>query len=125
LGVQTCVDRALIYVKGGVAWADSDYSVSLTLPGFSLTSTVSDTRVGWMWGTGVEYAFLPNWSAKIEYNFMDFRHETYNFPFTVNVGIPVTVTATADVEQKIHLVKFGINYRLGDWFGKAPVRAAF
>jgi outer membrane immunogenic protein len=119
------VDRALIYVKGGVAWAKSDYSIALNLPGFSVSSAVSDTRVGGMWGAGVEYAFAPNWSAKIEYNYIDFRNESYIFPFNFDVGIPVTVNAHADIEQKLHLIKFGINYRLGDWFGKAPVAARY
>jgi outer membrane immunogenic protein len=118
------VDRALMYVKGGVAWAKSDYSIALNLPGLAISSAVSDTRVGFMWGAGVEYAFAQNWSAKIEYNYMDFRNESYNFPFTVNVGIPVTVNAHADIEQKLHLIKFGVNYRFG-YLGKGPVVASY
>ena len=27
---------------------------------------------------GIEYAFLPNWSAKIEYNFIDFGTRSFN-----------------------------------------------
>ena len=126
------VDRALIYVKGGVGWADSDYTVALNLPaiggfpGLALASTVGDTRVGAMWGAGVEYAFAPNWSAKIEYDFIDFRTESYTFPVNFNIGqVPVNINLNSDVSQKLHLVKFGINYRF-DW-GKGPVavRAAY
>jgi outer membrane immunogenic protein len=117
------VDRALMYVKGGIAWAKSDYSIALNLPGFAISSAVSDTRVGFMWGAGVEYAFAQNWSAKIEYNYMDFRNESYIFPFSVNIGIPVTVNAHADVDQKLHLIKFGVNYRFD--LGKSPVYARY
>ena len=117
-------DRALIYVKGGVAWAKSDYSIALNLPGFAISSAVSDTRVGGMWGAGVEYAFAPNWSAKIEYNYIDFRNESYIFPFTINViQFPITINAHADIEQKLHLIKFGLNYRFD--FGKYPVAARY
>jgi hypothetical protein len=55
---------------------------------------------------------------------MDFRNESYNFPFTVNIGIPVTVNAHADIDQKLHLVKFGVNYRFG-YLGKGPVVASY
>lgn len=116
------VDRALIYVKGGGAWSQNEYSVSLNLLGFGFNSKVEDTRTGWMWGAGVEYAFQPNWSAKLEYDFMDFGTESLVFPTNV---IGVGVNLNADVRQKLHLVKFGLNYRLGDWFGKGPVRASY
>ena len=33
------------------------------------------TRVGWMVGVGVEYAFAQNWSVKAESNYMDLRTE--------------------------------------------------
>ena len=58
-------------------------------------------------GGGVEYAFAPNWSAKIEYNYMDFRNESYIFPFHVNIGPGITVNAHADIDQRLHLIKFG------------------
>ena len=45
----------------------------------SETST-GPTTSGWSHvGTGLEYAFWGNWSAKIEYNYIDFRHKDYNF----------------------------------------------
>ena len=57
------------------------------------------------------------------YSDMDFRNESYNFPFTVNVGIPVTVNAHADIDQRLHLIKFGVNYRFD--LGKYPVSARY
>ena len=102
-------DRALIYVKGGVAFADSDYFADVLGAGI-ITASASDTRIGWMIGTGVEYAFTPSWSAKIEYNYMDFGNKT--LPFDVRFGGGST-SIDVDVDQKIHLVKFGVNYRFG------------
>lgn len=87
-------DRWLWYAKGGAAWMDADY----TTPGF----TVGDTRTGWTIGGGVEVALAPQWSAKLEYNYLDFGKENYAFP----AGI-------ATVDTQVHMIKGGINYRFG------------
>jgi outer membrane immunogenic protein len=114
-------DRLLLYVKGGGAWSKATYSATLNLDGLASASTsVSDTRRGWMFGTGVEYAFLGNWSAKIEYNYIDFRSKDYTFPITVDIFL---INIGASIHEKVHLVKAGINYRF-DW-GKAPVIARY
>jgi outer membrane immunogenic protein len=99
-------DNWMWYVKGGAAWVDAEY-------GFGAFGTVSDTRVGWTIGTGVEWALAPQWSAKLEYNYLDFGKDTYNLG-----GTPF------DVDTQVHLVKAGINYRFGGW-GKAPVVANY
>ena len=59
------------------------------------------TRTGWTVGGGLEYGFTPNWSAKIEYNFMDFEDARFTL-----VGVPLV-----DISQQAHVVKGGINYR--------------
>ena len=95
-------DRALFYVKGGVAWAQTTYAASLG--GF--TTSVDETRLGALFGTGIEYAFLPGWSAKVEYNYIDFGKDDFSFPLgggSVNVA----------VQESTHLVKAGLNYRFG------------
>jgi outer membrane immunogenic protein len=116
--VGFAVDRALIYAKGGVVWADTDYSFNFlgsSIPGFDISGSTSDTRVGGMLGAGIEYAFLPNWSAKIEYNFMDFGTASESLPVTISgVGGAPPITAHADINQQIHVVKIGVNYRF-DW----------
>ena len=33
----------------------------------NLTATFNDSRIGWTAGGGVEWMFMPNWSAKAEY----------------------------------------------------------
>jgi outer membrane immunogenic protein len=100
-------DRVLFYVKGGVAWAQTTYAASLNL-GATATISVDDTRLGALFGTGIEYAFLPGWSAKVEYNYIDFGKDDYNFA----VG-PLTF-GTA-IQETTHLVKAGLNYRFGSY----------
>jgi hypothetical protein len=59
--------------------------------------------------------FWSNWSSKLEYDFYDFGARRVNFVDIDGLLVP------ADIEQRIHTVKFGINYRL-DWGkGKAPI----
>jgi outer membrane immunogenic protein len=119
-------DRTLLYVKGGGAVADDRYRatcVDLVGACFGTGLAVGDTfaradetRWGWLVGAGIEWAFTPNWSAKIEYNYMDFGRERVTFS-TVPAG-----TAAFDIDQQVHVVKAGINYRFN--FG-GPVVAAY
>ena len=102
------VDHALLYVKGGGAWAHEKNSISEDV--FSTISS-SKTRWGWTVGGGVEYAFTPNWSGKLEYNFIDLGKERLNF-----------VGDSLDVRQTIHTVKVGLNYRF-NW--GAPIAARY
>jgi len=118
--VGFAVDRALLYVKGGVVWGKFDHAFNSNLPlgpGVSITTAFSesDTRVGGLLGAGIEYAFLPNWSAKIEYNFMDFGHSDRVFAGSLNEpGISFPLTADTNVRDVLHTVKVGVNYRF-DW----------
>jgi opacity protein-like surface antigen len=41
----------------------------------------NNDRSGYTIGAGVEYAFTPNWSAKIEYQHMGFGNKTVTYPF--------------------------------------------
>jgi outer membrane immunogenic protein len=105
-------DRTLVYVKGGGAYAHDKFDLNLlgiNIPGVIQPSSLSDNRFGWMVGTGVEVAIWGNWSAKVEYNYMDFGTKNYRFNTT-----PLTpVFDNFDITQRLHLIKFGINYRFG------------
>jgi len=56
-------DRVLFYGTGGGAFA----SVKTTFNGVDTIHT----QDGWTAGLGVEYAFLDNWTAKLEYLYVD------------------------------------------------------
>jgi outer membrane immunogenic protein len=97
----------LLYFKGGWAWTHNDASSTLTSPaGVVLsTSTGSEDRDGFLVGGGVEYAFLPHWSAKLEYNYMDFGTTTVTR--VSNTG----TTSLRDSKLNLNVFKAGINYR--------------
>jgi outer membrane immunogenic protein len=61
----------LPYITGGLAYGESKIDGSGSLVGVPVAFSVSDTRVGWTVGAGIEWAFADQWSAKLEYLFMD------------------------------------------------------
>jgi outer membrane immunogenic protein len=97
----------LFYMKGGAAWMDVTYGGSAIGPA-AIINPLSDTRLGWTIGAGVENGFAPNWSWKLEYNYLDFSSETYSFTTTPAFGV-----TTNSVDTQVHLFKAGINYRFG------------
>jgi outer membrane immunogenic protein len=92
----------LLYAKGGAAWAHDKYTAVYTT-----TWTGEETRSGWTVGAGLEWAFMNNWSAKLEYDFYGFGSRDVNISVS-GTGFP------ENIKQQIHAVKFGINYRF-DW----------
>ena len=111
---------ALLYAKGGVAWVSEEHFVVFPANPANDETSGSYTRTGWMVGLGLEYGFTPNWSAKIEYNFLSLGDED-DLRFTrIQTGAFVE---NARIDQELHIVKLGINYRFG-WFG-APLVARY
>ncbi|QQN65846.1 TonB-dependent receptor [Bradyrhizobium diazoefficiens] len=91
----------MLYAKGGAAWMNADYRMDVN-SGLDGTTLVSTTRPGWIAGGGVEYMLGSRWSAKLEYNHLDFGSKSLSFatPF----GNSVTV------ESAVDQVKAGVNY---------------
>jgi outer membrane immunogenic protein len=93
------VDRALIYATGGVAFSGNNYTWAIP-PGAPF-SNFSRTSVGWTLGAGVEYAFTPNWTARVEYRYANFGRTRF-----------ASAVANQDVTQKLdtHTVRLGVSY---------------
>jgi outer membrane immunogenic protein len=104
-------DHMLLYVKGGYAWKENSYNVNVFDFGqVGSYPTLTDRRDGYLIGFGTEYAFDRNWSAKIEYNYMDFGTRTVNFPQGIS-GTTNDGPFAVDVRDQMHTVKLGVNYR--------------
>ena len=104
----------LVYVKGGASWTSVKYNFTdggLLAPG-SLTSNATETKVGGLLGFGTEYMFAPHWTAKIEYNYVDYGNHTDNHPLTAAFpGIPAaTINVPVQSSLKASTMKAGINY---------------
>jgi opacity protein-like surface antigen len=61
----------------------------------------SKTPVGWNVGGGLEYAFLNNWSAKLEYLYVDLG--------TATCGAGCSTTNPFDVTFSTQIVRRGLN----------------
>jgi outer membrane immunogenic protein len=57
-------DHWLVYVKGGVGWAETQAVV--TDLGSGGASSTTDSNAGLTAGLGLEWAFAPNWTARID-----------------------------------------------------------
>jgi outer membrane autotransporter protein len=87
----------LLYAKGGAAWMNADYSVPPV--------SINVTRSGWNIGAGAEFMLAPQWSAKAEYNFLDFGRDNVS-------GVAI--------DTQVHEFKVGVNYHFvpGTLFGR-------
>jgi outer membrane immunogenic protein len=104
-------DRWLIYVKGGAAWSKDDYREYGAFSPIPIVSIPFDARgsktdSGWTWGVGIEWAFAPNWSAKLEYNQYELGEANVRLRDRFLGG-----TSTSRFDHDIRTIIFGVNYR--------------
>ena len=105
---------ALLYATGGLAYGSVQTDVGLagiSAAGTSVFGAVSgsSTRAGWTVGGGVEWRFSPNWSAKIEYLYMDIGRTTNTAFLTTPAGTLFGANVTSRVTDNI--IRGGINYQ--------------
>jgi outer membrane immunogenic protein len=109
------IERLLMYVKGGVAWADEKYtfgnSISAGGAAVAINASATNTRTGGLMGMGVEYAFMPHWSAKIEYDYIDFGTANVSQTLVTTPAIPELPTIATQHKDTESLMKAGVNYR--------------
>ena len=113
--------RTLYYLKGGAALLRNRVEATANY-GFGFypiaTAGIDQTDLGWTIGAGIEHAIAPAWSVKLEYDYSDFADATFTthrgFLTTPGGGITtVLAPRTAHVDQSMHTVKLGLNYRFG------------
>jgi outer membrane immunogenic protein len=101
-------DKALIYIKGGGAWASTSFNTAVGIGGLNASQSISTNRSGAFLGTGIEYAFMPNWSAKVEYDYYDFGTKTVGTSVAA-AGVVLPLAGTSKLTEQT--VKFGVNYK--------------
>jgi outer membrane immunogenic protein len=106
-------DRALIYGTGGLAMADYQIQRTQTVAGLApagTSQTVSDFRIGWAAGAGVEYAFTDMITGRVEYLVagLESSNSTFNFAATGNG----TVTENSPTAY-VNIVRAGLNFKFG------------
>ena len=103
-------ERWLLYVTGGLAVGEAEYNMTFSQPGairmfnpYSLSDRT--TRAGWTVGGGVETALDNNWSARLEYLYVDLGTRSIN-TFDVD-GAPFQV----EYRIRNNIVRAGVNYK--------------
>ena len=106
----------LLYAKGGAAYAHNRYSISGPGVGLGVVALGNQDRVGWTVGAGWEWMFLPGWSTKVEYMYMDFGNRDVTLLTTIGpfAGQP----SLGQIDQHIHTIKVGLNYHFTSWPGR-------
>jgi outer membrane immunogenic protein len=99
------LDRALIYVAGGAAFA----GVTNTYQSFFGYNSIGRSVAGWTVGGGLEYALFNNWSIRAEYRYADFGAAT-DYPFAAVAGSAITHRLTENV------VRAGFSYKFDGLF---------
>ncbi len=121
----------LVFGTGGLAYGEADLSAawfSPTLkPALNAGGTAygyQDMRTGWTGGGGVEWMFLPKWSAKVEYLYYDLGTATTT-PLQAVYGAKGQFS-NASYQGRFNgdVVRAGVNYHFG-WGAPAPVVAKF
>jgi outer membrane immunogenic protein len=108
----------LFYGKVGGGWVGSDdFTITNLTTGASITG-FNNSNSGWLVGAGIEWAFAPNWSAKVEYSFLGLDDRTFIAPvgFTSPAGFLFTGNSLIERNRDIQMVKVGVNYRF-NWSG--------
>jgi len=83
------LNNVLFYGTGGLAFGE------LRATTFGLSE--SNTNLGWTLGVGAEMGFAPNWSAKVEYLYVDLANSNF-------------VITGASNGYRFGLIRAGVNY---------------
>jgi len=95
----------LLYVKGGGAVAQAKYDFFGTLFALPISGNTSETRWGATVGGGFEYRLTSNWSAAVEYDYVDLGKSHRTFATTLGVD------SIEDIDQHTNVVTGRLNYR--------------
>lgn len=109
----------LFYGTGGLAIGEMEFSTTTTatanvtnavgvpVPGFPITATAGAsqnvTRVGFVVGGGIEKMLSQNWTAKIEYQYLDWG----SYTFLSGTGFDT------NVRLRDNTLRIGVNYKFG------------
>lgn len=99
-------DRSLFYVNGGGAWGRVRHEYNAALNGGAANSfSATNNETGWTIGAGWEYAFAPNWSARLEYNYVSLG--------TGSIQYSAVANNRSEWTDRFSVVKVGVNYKFG------------
>lgn len=97
--------RTLMYLTGGIAWADIDNAMLEQNGATTIAYTGGGTEVGYTLGGGVEYAWSSSVTTKLEYLYMDFGDTKLT-----GLGSDGNVY-TRKTDNDAQVVRLGVNFK--------------
>jgi outer membrane immunogenic protein len=102
--------KVLLYATGGLAYGEVNSGETIgTQAGFSN----STTNVGWTVGGGIEGAIGGNWTAKLEYLYVDLGHASGSFATTFTALRGGVITSNYNSHVTDNILRVGVNYKFG------------
>jgi opacity protein-like surface antigen len=100
-------DNWLFYGTGGFAWSDANLARTQLMgttggAGPGTVDRLYGITTGWVAGAGLEWAFSPKWTVRIEYLHLDLGSSASQF---TSSGL------RRDVSSTIEVARVGLNYR--------------
>ena len=131
----------LFYATAGLAYGGVNTSASIfqniagptpaVATAFGSGGNYSGTRVGWTAGGGVEWMFLPNWSAKVGISLFRSRNRQLQrrqsdraLQRAAATPLFFTTAAQASTQFNEHIIRAGLNYHF-NWSAPVPIVAKF
>jgi outer membrane immunogenic protein len=105
--VGYATDKWFLYVTGGGAWADVRAKLFFQPDPAACSfcnATGSQTFSGWTVGGGLEWWLVTNWSAKVEYLYVDLGRKTFFDPPGTGAYLGISTKMTEQI------ARVGINY---------------
>jgi outer membrane immunogenic protein len=105
----------LLYVTGGLAYGEVRSSATIaTVGGFSSTNT----KAGYAVGAGIEGVISGNWTAKLEYLYIDLGRVSGSFTTTTAAFGSGNLVSTYSSQITDNIVRIGLNYKFGGLVGR-------
>jgi outer membrane immunogenic protein len=121
------VDNLLLYVTGGLAYANfrRNYAYFQDGPAHTNVFSSDNTKLGWAAGAGAEWALANNWTLRGEFLYMGFEQDRVTAAGD-GIGIGAAgVNYRLDSQDSLWVSRIGLNYRFGGDAGKGPVVARY
>ena len=92
-------ENMYFYATGGLALANVNTDSTVNFNGIVNNVSNSTTHAGWTLGAGLEWRFAQQWSAKVEYLYVDLGHANNVLPISNN-----------DHSLTENIFRIGVNY---------------
>jgi outer membrane immunogenic protein len=114
------VDRTLFYFTAGLAYGEVANTALYNSLRFPTSNTpnfnIDSTRIGWVVGSGLEYALTPNWTVKGEAIYAQLNSPIASWVSPGSPTFPANAVFNVRFNTAVAIARAGLNYKF-DWFG--------